>query len=524
MKNKPNVIFIFSDDLGYGDISAFNNQSKINTKNIDSLAKQGMMFTNSHACSALCTPSRYGLLTGRYSFRSKLKFLVLSGDSMPLIEKGRKTLGDLFKENGYATACVGKWHLGLEWQLNNNPVYTDFNSKPEIYDDIPARDGDEPSLAFSCPESARGLDIDYSKPIKYGPNEYGFDYFYGMPASLDTPPYVYIENHSVIEQPTYLTGEQRMDRRSADIYKQWEFGPSAPSFDHSRVLDDMNDKVLELIDKYSTDNKPFFIYYPTPAVHAPLLPNNKFKGKSGLNSYGDIVLQLDDMVGSIIERLKINKIEDNTIIVFTSDNGCSKVANIDELLSKGHNPSAIYRGYKFSLYEGGHRVPTIVRYPGKVKAGTICNENICHTDFFATFASLLGEKLSNDEAEDSFDNLPLWFETGKCERKSTVYSCSSGYLSIYKDKWKLLCCENGGDTKELNYSAKFNQPVSQNFELYDICNDPSEKENLVNKEKKVVNNLEKELTQIFDNGRSNTGVKVKNFEPKQWVQINWKNK
>lgn len=520
MKNKPNVIVMFVDDLGYGDVSSFNPEGKIKTDNIDALAGGGMSFTNSHSCAALCTPSRYGLLTGRYSFRSKLKALVLPGDSMPLIEKDRFTMANLFKEAGYATACVGKWHLGLEWQLKSSIAPEDFkNGEESFYSNVQARNGVEPTIRMNG--SVKGLDIDYAKPILYGPNQYGFDYFYGMPASLDQAPYVYIENDRVVEEPDYISGVVKFDRRTGNLNEQWQCGPTAKSFKHENVLDDMNEKVLDLIDDYSKQDAPFFIYYPTPAVHSPLLPSKEFAGKSGLNRYADIVLQLDDMVGKISQKLEEKNISDDTIFVFTSDNGCAGVANIPELLAKGHNPSAMYRGYKFSIYEGGHRAPTIVSYPREIRAGSYCDSNICHTDFLATFADLLNISLDEKSAEDSFSNLPLWKENGLCARKATVVTSAAGFFAIIKDQWKLACCEDGGGSREAIQAGFTDQEILQKFELYDLNKTIDECENLYEQYPEVVAQLKMDLSQIVTAGRQTDGVPQENHLPPKWTQINW---
>lgn len=267
---KPNVVLMFVDDLGYGDVSCFNPESKIPTPHIDALAKNGMKFTDSHSVSALCTPSRYGLLTGRYPFRSDIKYTVITGDSMPLIEDDRMTLADLFKENGYKTSCVGKWHLGLRWQLNQNFREHAALGEQKLYDDVPQRVGDKATVVPLVSTWVESLDIDFTKPILNGPCEHGFDYFYGMAASLDTPPYLYIENNMAMTQPTRLSGCMHVDRATATMQQDWQCGPIAEGFDHVQVLDDMNDKVLELIDNYTENDEKFFIYYPTPAVHGPM--------------------------------------------------------------------------------------------------------------------------------------------------------------------------------------------------------------------------------------------------------------
>lgn len=519
MSKKPNVIFMFVDDLGIGDISSFNPDGKINTPNIDALAADGMRFTDSHACSALCTPSRYSLLTGRYPWRSRLKCLVLPGDSNPLIEKGRMTMADLFHQAGYRTACVGKWHLGLEWQRKAQISQTDFrDAVPEDYDAQP----DHEPVAGHWSHIA-GIDIDYSKPIQYGPNQYGFDYFFGLPASLDQPPFVYIENDRVLEEPTAISGVKRLDRRTATMQTQWERGPIAPGYNHTKVLDDMNDKVLELIDVYSESGNPFFIYYPTPAVHDPLFPNEKFKGKSGLNLYADVVLQVDDMVGQITAKLRQKGIYQDTIFVFTSDNGCSGVADYPLLQSLGHDPSAGYRGKKFSIYEGGHRVPTIVTYPAKITGGTVSAGLVSHADFFRSFAELLGVNVPDSAAEDSVSNLPLWRLETESVREDTVFASGAGFLAIEKDGWKLELCENGGDSDQAMQAAVTHTPLAQQFELYHLPTDQVETSNIIEQHPELVRELKRQLSKYLEEGRSTVGIKQENFVPDYpWIQINWK--
>lgn len=521
---KPNVILMFVDDLGIGDISAFNTNGKIHTPNVDALASDGMMFTDSHSCSALCTPSRYGLLTGRYPWRSRLKFLVLPGDSDTLIEKDRMTMAHMFKNAGYNTACVGKWHLGMEWAIKENFSATDFGEPQELYDKFVPRTPDrQPVTNLGAHNLVQGLDIDYSKPIAYGPNQYGFDYFYGLPASLDQPPFVYVENDRVLEEPTAVSGVLKLDRDGGSMQTLWERGPIAPSYDHEKVLDDMNDKVLELIDTYSADDKPFFIYYPTPAVHGPLLPNKKFKGSSGLNLYADVVLQVDDMVRQITDKLKEKGIYEDTIFVFTSDNGCSGVADYPFLLEHGHDPSAGYRAKKGSLYEGGHRVPTIVNWPSSIPGGTKSEALVCHSDFFKTFADIIGVDIPDNAAEDSISNLSLWKAQNNEVREDAVFACAAGYMSIEKDGWKLNFAENGGEMPKYIISAFRGVPTESEFELYKIREDLAETTNVINDHPEIVEQLKEQMSKRLDTGRSDKGEPQENFIPdKPWVQINWK--
>lgn len=510
--NKPNVILMFVDDLGYGDVSAFNPDSRIKTHNIDRLAGQGMRFTDSHACSSLCTPSRYGLLTGRYNWRSSLKFAVLSGTDAPLVEKGRMTLGSLFKTAGYNTACVGKWHLGMEWAENSDPKPEDFRMDPEEY----ARSMKAEGPRYLNP-SVEGLTIDYTKPLPCSPNKFGFDYFYGLPSSLDQPPFVYIENDRILTPPDSVSGVYNLDRMGPGQEQLWERGLIAPGFDHRAVVPDMQKKVIELIEDCAAQDAPFFIYYPTPAVHGPLLPTEEFQGKSGIGVYGDMVLQVDAMVGEIMDKLDEKGIADNTVFIFTSDNGCSAIADYQALQAQGHYPSYIFRGEKTDIYEGGHRVPTVIRYPDAVRGGTVCEQTVCHVDFFRTFADMLGYEVPDDAAEDSVSNLPLWNGSGEAVRDSVVYSSGMGYFAIQEKNWKLeLCTDTGGLGAE---SIMKEKPGV--FQLYDMAADIREQKNVIDEHPELVARLKEKLTAQVFGGRSTPGAPQRNTGPERWQQINW---
>ncbi|MEL6945039.1 MAG: arylsulfatase, partial [Bacteroidota bacterium] len=314
-ENLPNIIYILADDLGYGDLSCNNENSKIQTPNIDQLAAEGMLFTDAHSGSAVCTPTRYGVLTGRYAWRSRLERGVTWSYDRHLIDPDRQTVADILKEKGYETACIGKWHLGLDWGMN----------------------------------SASGL-VDFFKPINYSPNEYGFDYFFGIAASLDIPPYLYIENDRITAS--------KIDTIPAQSGKGfWRESPIGDDFEMEGVLPKFTEKAVAFIDEKSKKDDPFFLYFPLPAPHTPILPTEKFKGISGTNEYGDFVVMVDDLVRQVIDAVERNDIADNTLVIFTSDNGCSPMADFEELDSLGHQPSYIYRGHKADIFEGGHRVP-----------------------------------------------------------------------------------------------------------------------------------------------------------------------
>lgn len=519
VKRKPNIVLMFADDLGYGDVSSFNPNSKIQTQNIDALAADGMRFKDSHATSALCTPSRYGLLTGRYNWRSRLKSFVIRGDSETLIEKNRKTLAHLLKDNGYRTAAVGKWHLGMDWELKKENDLDRFSLDPEEFqklDDQFGRNGNfDQSLQTAKIE---GLDIDYTKPIKYGPNDFGFDYFFGTSASLDQPPYVYIENNRFMAQPTILYGLPNVARHNDSQQEAWQMGPADPKFNVEQVPVDMQNKVLGLLDDMGDREQPFFLYYPTHLVHGPLIPTEEFRGKSGLGLYGDFVLQLDAYVGQITAKLKEKGIFEDTIFIFTSDNGASAVAGFEDLLEQGHNPSHIFRGKKADVWEGGHREPTIISYPRIIAPGTSTSQMVSHSDWYRTIADILDVTVPDDAAEDSVSAIRLWQGFDKPLREDIVHSTGNGGFSIRRGFWKLNLVSNGGGFAALN--EKNFQPQ----ELFDLRDDISETTNVIDKHPDIVKELTEILAEQVKNGRSTEGKTQKN-EPNNptgdWPQLEW---
>ena len=316
MTKKPNVIYILADDMGYGDIRAFNEKCPFETPHLDALCKNGVKFTDAHSSSAVCTPSRYSILTGRYNWRSRLKSSVVGGYSEPLIEEGRKTVADLFKENGYRTVMIGKWHLGMSFSKT-----PDFQEVPDF-------------------DACSG--VDYKGRIARSPVSNGFDYYYGISGSLDMPPYVYIENNHFTEMPDHETESKGK--------KYWRKGPTGAHFHHENVLDELTEKVTQEIENNKDGETPFFIYFPMPAPHTPILPGKEFQGKSGTNEYGDFVLHCDDVVGRVTEKLKETGLYDNTIVIYTSDNGCSPMADYKELEEKGQK---LYGGIEEILKEAG---------------------------------------------------------------------------------------------------------------------------------------------------------------------------
>ncbi|MDX1357547.1 MAG: arylsulfatase [Clostridia bacterium] len=479
-RSRPNIVYILADDMGYGDLSCLNEKSKIKTPNFDSIAEKGMKFTDAHSSSAVCTPSRYSILTGRYNWRSSLKQGVLWGYSPPLIEEGRTTVPSLLKDFGYRTACIGKWHLGMEWQT---------------------LDGRE------LPDG-----VDFSAPIKNGPITRGFDYFYGISASLDMPPYVYIENDRLTALPNRMTA-------CSNYKKFWRKGPTGADFKHKEVLPKLTEKVLEKIDEWA--DEPFFIYFPMPAPHTPILPSREFRHKTKTNSYGDFVLMCDDAVGKILNKLKQIGIEENTIVIYTSDNGCSPRADFNKLARKGHNPSYIFRGHKADIYEGGHRIPLLIQWPAAIKAKSVADETVCLIDLMATIADILEYGMQDNEGEDSVSNLPLWLgeKPDKPQREATVHHSMNGSFSIRKGKWKLeLCPGSGGWSHPIPGKETEGLPPIQ---LYDLEVDIGERKNVQAEYPGIVDELKALIIKYIKDGRSTKGEPQKNTGADYWEQLHW---
>lgn len=484
--SRPNVVYILADDMGYGDISYFNDECKFKTKNFDEMCERGLSFEDAHASSSLCTPSRYGILTGRYNWRSRLKNGVLGGYSKPLIEEGRKTVANLFKEQGYKTACIGKWHLGLEWNW--------IKEEKEVE-------------TFDAPEG-----IDYSKEIGKTPNYYGFDYFYGISSSLDMPPYVYIENSKLTMEPTKITKGKGKEF--------WREGPTADDFNHEEVFPNMTNRVIKFINE--NKEEPFFIYYPMPAPHTPILPLNEFKGKSNINEYCDFVMMCDSEVGRINKCLKDNEIYDSTIVIFASDNGFAPMAGLNELITLGHNPSYKFRGHKADIYEGGQRVPLIITWPDKIKGGRRIKETVSLVDFMATMAELFDVNLPSNMGEDSVSNLEAWLKEDykKPIREATVSQSDDGSLSIIKGDFKLEMCPGSGGW---SYPAPNKDDISNmpNIQLYNLKDDIGENSNIYEENKEIVDELRRLLTKYITDGRSTKGEKQKNDGVDIWPAIEW---
>ncbi len=470
----PNIVYILADDMGYGDLSCLNPESKIPTPNMDRIAREGIAFTDAHSGSAVCTPTRYGILTGRYSWRSTLKKGVLQGYSPALIPPERTTAASFLKPHGYRSACVGKWHLGLNWATKNKG------------------------------KAAAG-NVDYTKPVADGPCALGFDYFFGIPASLDMTPYVYVENDRVVEAPTDTIAEQK----GMGFYRG---GPIAPDFKHIGVLPDLTEKAVEVIDGHAANHAdaPLFLYFPLPAPHTPILPTPEFEGTSKAGTYGDFVCQVDGTVGKILDALDRNGMADNTLIVLTSDNGCSPMAQFAELRKMGHEPSYHFRGHKADIFEGGHRIPFLARWPDRIQAGATCDHTVCLTDLLATAADIVAAPLPDNAGEDSVSLLPaLLGEAAKPAREAVVHHSINGSFAIRQGRWKLEFCPGSGGWSAPRPDAAKKQGLPK-IQLYDLESDIAEKTNVYEQHPELVERLTALLEQYIDQGRSTPGKPQQN--------------
>ena len=461
-KTKPNIIFILADDLGYGDVKALNPAGKIATPNIDRIAGSGVVFSNAHSSSAVCTPSRYSILTGRYPWRSTLQSGVLSGYSKPLITPEHKTVAAFLKQYGYKTDCVGKWHLGMDWALKPN---TDTVKEMEKR-------------------------VDFAGKIENGPTTRGFDYYYGISASLDMPPFVYIENDHTVGIPT--------------VSKKWvREGMAEKDFEAVDVLPTLTNKACERIITQSKQKDPFFLYLALPSPHTPIVPGKRFEGKSNLTQYGDFVMETDWSVGQVLHTLDSLGIADNTLVIFTSDNGFAPyVLKTFDVEALGHYPSGNFRGYKADIWEGGHHVPFVAQWPAKIKAGTVNNKVVSLTDFMATCADIIGEPLQDNMGGDSYSML-------KNNRPEVVSHSIDGNFCIQNDKWKMALCPGSGGWAAPRNAAAFEQGWPE-IQLYDMVADAAEKNNVAAAHPEVVKQLSEILQNFVANGRSMPGQPQQN--------------
>ncbi len=464
---RPNIVVILADDFGYGDLHALNpERGKIPTPNLDRLMVQGMRFTDAHSGSSVCTPTRYGLLTGRYAWRTRLQRGVLDGtDDPPLIAADRLTVASLLKQIGYSTAAIGKWHLGFD------------SVRPESKQDAETNGERKQSKGKT---GNAGLPV--GSQIVEGPITRGFDYFWGCSNARTMSGL--IENDRVIENIAPITMLPRLGQRA-----------------------------VAYIDEHGTaskSGKPFFLYLPLTSPHTPIVPSSEWQGKSGLGDYGDFVMQTDAVVGDVLTALETAGVSEDTLVIFTADNGCSPAAGMDQLQQQGHFASGAFRGHKADIWEGGHRVPFLARWPRRVAANSESKQTICLVDLIATCANILGTRLPESAGVDSVSILPALLGTDTASlHEAVVHHSIDGRFAIRQGAWKLeLCPGSGGWSSPKDAAAvSIGLPSSQ---LYDLSADIAETQNIQADRPEVVQRLTSILESYIANGRSTPGPEQSN--------------
>ena len=488
--DRPNLVVVLADDLGFGDVSCYNPQSKIPTPHVDRLAAEGMRLTDAHTPSAVCTPTRYGLLTGRYCWRTRLKHRVLDGFDPPLIEPGQVTVASLLKQQGYATAGIGKWHLGLGW--------TDTSGAP-----VPAV-----SLDRTQPPRS-GHDVDFTRPFTGGPRAIGFDHFFGISASLNMSPFCYLEGDGVLRLPVL-----RQERMRDANFMAVDEGVRSPDFTIHGVMPRLAGEAVAFLEKQAAQSTtPFFLYAALTSPHLPVVVNDEYRGRSQAGEYGDFVVETDAFLGAVLETLDRTGQADNTLVIFTSDNGglyhCWEAQEVDDvkhytirgrgahIREFGHQGNAHLRGTKADIWEGGHRIPFVVRWPGKTPAGAVSTELIELTDLLATAAAITGAELLPGAGPDSRNILPALLAVKPAEpvRDFAVHHSLWGVFAIRQGPWKLIPHRGSGgftQPRELD-PAKEGGPPGQ---LYHLESDPSETRNVYAEHPDVVRRLSDLLKEI----------------------------
>lgn len=455
---QPNIVVILADDMGVGDVKALWPQGKIDTPNLDRFVAQGMSFTDAHSGSAVCTPTRYGLLTGRYAWRTCLQNWVIDTYEPPLLAEDRLTLPQMLKDSGYHTACIGKWHLGCNWKGEG---------------------------------VARDFKLDITAPIEDGPTTRGFDYYFGTDVP-NFPPYTFIENGKYVIPPT---GKYELIK---GIHVGFEGAPIAPDWKFEEILPSLTQRAVEHIQEQARKADPFFLFFSMTSPHEPLTPSEAFQGKSGIAPIADFIMETDWSAGQVLQALEDAGVAEDTLVIFATDNGHSHYTGWELLVQAGHAPSGPWRGHKGDIYEGGHRVPFVVRWPGVVAPGSQCSEMVCLNDLMATFSAVQGRTLPEDAAEDSVNLLPLFQGNRRGPiRESLVNHDVKGNFAYREGPWKLIVFRG-------------NDAEAARFELYNLETDPAEAHDLSQQEAPRVKSMLGNLQNTVDRGRSTPGAQQQN--------------
>jgi len=493
---RPNIVVILADDLGYGDVQCYNPQrGKIPTPHLDRLAAQGLRFTDGHSSSGVCSPSRYTLLTGRYHWRTRLQTGIVGVFGDPLIAPDRLTIGSLAKQHGYRTAAIGKWHLGWDWPIpaEHAASFRKVSKTAEL----------------PTAEQRAAWQGVFSQPIPGGPTTRGFDTYFGTDVP-NWPPYCFIEDNRTLGLPSEFLPVRLLGNNQASLA-----GPALPQWTLEPILPALRDRAVRFITEAAKRPEPFLLYLPLTTPHTPLAVNAEWRGRSGLNAYADLVMETDAAVGRVLAALEQSGAAKNTLVLFTADNGCASYIGVPDLEKQGHFPSGPLRGYKSSMYEGGHRVPFIVRWPGVVQPGTQCDQLVHQADLLATLAEVLGTKLPANAGEDSFSMLPLFRGGSAPVRENSVSCASAGTPGFRLGSWKLVLA---ADPK-----------AGTEVELYDLATDLGEMKNLAAENPARVAELKSRFEQLISRGRSTPGapqpndVEVRRYPQKPAAKKNAKN-
>lgn len=471
---RPNIVYILADDLGYGDVGCNNPWSKIPTPNVDRLAERGMRFTDAHAGSAVCTPSRYNLLTGRYAWRSRLKRGIVWEWDGSLIEPDRLTVAGLLQRHGYRTACIGKWHLGWDW-----PTFDGEHPNDTLPYGVRGEYHDRPEYA------AR---IDFTKRLAGGPVDHGFDSYFGV----DVPnfaPYAWFTDDRLAGQPTTHRPPNQYCRP----------GPAIPGWTWRAMIPEFTEQAVEIIESHadSGTERPYFLYLPLTSPHSPIVPNDKFLGTSGIGAYGDFVCEVDWVVGRVMDALDHSGAADNTLVIFASDNGPEDQRPDDEGVyararRSGHYSMSSLRGIKCDTWEGGHRVPMLAAWPDVIPRSSRCDQTVCLGDFMATCADILRIPPPDGAGEDSVSMLHLFRgAVDRPSRKCTIHHSSSGTFAIRRGNWVFIDAPGGGDRPEPDDFRRERGYQSHDLpgELFDLRDDLGQRRNRYAERADIVDSL-----------------------------------
>ena len=463
----PNIVLILADDFGVGDIQAHYPDNKIATPHLDRLAREGMRFTDAHSPSAVCSPTRYGIMTGRYAWRTRLQEWVIAAYEPPLIAADRPTLPGFLRDHGYATTAVGKWHLGWEWS------------------------GPQPSRMTEERNGQRRLEWDFEQPIAEGPTRRGFDRYFGVDLP-NMPPFTFIENDRVVTQPT---ARYSWDPDEGVVMpRRFEGSPMAPGWEFDQILPELTRRAVAEIHERAQGDEPFFLFFSMTSPHEPVVPSEPFLGRSGIAPIADFVMETDWSAGQVIEAIGDAGIADDTIVIFTADNGHSHYTGWQELIDAGHLPSGPYRGHKGDIWEGGHRVPLLVRWPGKVEPGSENDQMTSLTDLFATFAEVIGAELPASGVEDSESFFAgLVGRPDRSARSSLVSHSNVGEFAYRQGAWKLVY-RLGAETLQASRGRE------TRAELYHLGEDLAESNDLASQRPEKVEELTRQLQEAIRRG------------------------